>query len=273
MTGLVTAPYMQRLERVFVYDEPDAPGLDIDEIGAYLASWFPQAQVFARSDFLTHQFRRFKAEERKYLEREVIRQLERARVTDLAGMDSEAGLSIPTDELGLDYVFRADAYQTVLRLLLDPEETCASNLHIVFCDHAICSWSVQQGQYSLHIVCMGSPSILSTGGFPEALPPPKEYEFRRAQIAMLGLGEEALDELAQAFAGRTVGYVDSRLNEICKGYALMCCLYRVFGEAFCPDRSCRLYAARNQEELLHAQCGPRAGLCDRHETMLQAFQV
>ena len=112
--------------------------------------------------------------------------------------------------------------------------------------------------------------MISLPGLVEAIPRPKEYEFRRAQLAIFGADEEELEDLAEAFADRTLGYGDPRLNEVCKGYALMAVFYRMFGEAFCGDIQCRLHAARTQDALIKAQCRPKAGLCSRHLAMLES---
>ncbi len=261
--------YAQPLSHVYLYDDPDAPGLDIDEVGGYIASVFPRTEVLPRSDFFTHQFRRFTAEQRAELERQVIQQLARIRVTEvLAGLESFGGEEEPQDALADSFTFHAAPYQTVLRLLLPDDEIDAGHLHIVFTEAAIGTWREELSLFRLHAICLGSPTIVSTTGFVEALPRPREYEFKRAQLAIFGVDQDALEDLSEEFADRTFGYGDARINEIAKGYALMACFHRAFGSTFCADRHCRLHAARTQEELIEAQCGPKAGLCDTHQVML-----
>jgi hypothetical protein len=256
---------------VYLYDEPDAPGLDTAVIGGYLASELPGLDVQLRRDFLTHQLARFPDEQREVLEREMMKQLGRARVTNLAAPCEREHLPVSPEELGLDRVYDAAALQAILRLLIAEEESSADHIHLVFTEHAIGSWSGETEPFRLHILCMGEPSVLSTTGLVEALPRPREYEFRRAQLAFLGLDEDALEDLAEEFADRTFGYGDRRINQVCQGYALMACYYRLFGEAFCHDPACRLYAARSHEELIEVQCGERVGLCERHDIMRQVL--
>ena len=265
-------PYTQHISSIYLYDEPDAAGLDIEDIGGYLASQLPVVELVPRSDFFTHQFARFTEEQRSQLEPELMRQLAAAQVTATSRTQEGEGngREEETDsELGL--VFEAPAYQTILRLLVDPEESAAEHLHIAFTANGIGSWREEEG-FRLHIICMGAPSIISTTCLVEALPRPKEYQFKRAQLAMLGLGEGALEDLTEEFAHRTFGYGDPRINEVCKGYALMAVFYRAFGEAFCDDPTCRLRAAKSQEELIEAQCGENTGLCERHEGMLKGLE-
>ncbi len=212
--------YRQPLSRIYLYDEPDAPGLDVEAIGGFLVSTFPQTEVIPRTDFFTHQFGRFPPAERNLLEQETLRQLSAARVHDFASHDDPLGAeTISPEEIGLEFVFDATLHQSILRLLIDAQESAADQLHIVFTENGIGTWPGDGGDFKLHILCMGTPSILSVPGLVEALPRPREYDFKRAQLAMFGLQEDALDELADEFADRSFGYGDPRINEICKGYS------------------------------------------------------
>lgn len=266
--------FHQPLSTIYLYDEPDAPGLDIEAIGGFLVSQFPATQVVPRSDFITHQFGRFTAEQRAQLQEAMLQRLAEAQVRnpgELAACAAASGIEPDASDLGL--VFEAAAYQAILRLLVDPAESGAEHAHIVFTDNAIGSWRSEGKRFHLHIICMGEPSIISTTGLVEALPRPREYEFKRSQFAMFGAEEDLLEDLAEGFADRTFGYGDPRINELCKGYALMACFYRMFGEAFCDDPACRLFAAQTQEELIAIQCGPDVGLCERHEKMRRSVET
>lgn len=262
-----------RLEAVFLYDEPDAAGLNIEEIGGFLASQFPALEVFPRTDFLTYQLARYTPEQRATLVPELERQLARAQVRSFGA--PIYGTDVDEDEryAELGPVYLASLYQELLGLLLHPEENRPDQLHIVFTDRAFGSRRTDEEPFSLEILRVGAPTLISLTGLVEALPRPREYQFKRAQFAMLGADEEALEDLAEAFADRTFGYGDPRINEVCKGYALMACFERVFGETSCPDPTCRLYHARTQEEMIAAQCGPKAGLCEHHQAMLRLLRT
>lgn len=258
----------QPLTTIYIYDEPDALGLDIADIGGFLAAQFPTVEILPRQDFFTHQMARFTDDQRSELEQEIARQLQHAQVTELP----DDGADDAPDLTDLDLVFEASGYQAILRLLIDPEESDADHLHIVFTDNALGSWRDDDRAFRLHISSMGAPSIISTTGFVEALPRPREYHFKRTQFAMLGVEEDTLEDLTREFADRTFGYGDPRINEVCKGYALMACFYRAFGEEFCSDPSCRLHAATSQQEMIETQCGQNVGLCERHAAMLMAMR-
>ena len=62
---------------------------------------------------------------------------------------------------------------------------------------------------------------------------------------------------------------DERLTDVCKGYSMQAMFYSIFQEVFCTDKSCSLYNAHWQEELLNAQLHSNRVLCPRHESMLK----
>lgn len=260
---------IQPLKTIYLYDEPNAAGLDIEEIGGLLTSEFRPVEVLTRSDFITHHFRRFSAAERDALEQELLRQLEAARDLGPDCICRADGTSYDGDEDEL--VFDSAHLQAVMRLLVPEEESGADQVHILFTEHLLATRRGDESNRYLHVVALGEPSLISTSGLVEALPRPREYLFRRAQMAMFGLGPDALEDLTEDFADVTFGYGDPRINEVCKGYALMACFYRAFGEAFCADPQCRLFAARSQEQLIAAQCGPHAGLCAHHRGLLDSL--
>jgi len=263
-------PLIQPLKTIYLYDEPNAAGLDIEEIGGLLTSEFRPTEVLTRSDFITHHFRRFSSAERQALEQELLKQLEAARSLDPGRLCRADGTPYDGDD-DEELVFDSAHLQAVMRLLVPEEESTADQVHLVFTEHLLATRREDEARMYLHVVALGEPGLISTSGLVEALPRPREYQFRRAQIAMLGLGRDALEDLTEDFADVTFGYGDPRINEVCKGYTLMVCFYRAFGEAFCADPECRLFAARTQEQLIAAQCGPHAGLCAHHRQLLDSL--
>jgi hypothetical protein len=259
-------PFTQ-LTHIYLYDEPDAPGLDIEQVGGFLAECLPAAEVLPRSDFFTHHFRRFGRDERTLLEGELLKQLARAQVTDLAEVAGAAGILGPDPDLPAR-VFISHALQAILRLLTPPDERDLDHAHVVFTESLLAHMPEDVPVLRLRALALGEPAVISTTGLIEALPRPREYQFRRAQMAMFALDEDALEDLAEEFSDRTFGYGDPRINEVCKGLALMACVYRATGEAFCEDPACRLAIPRGQEQLLATQCGPEAHLCPRHLNLL-----
>jgi len=258
-----------RLSSIYVYDDPEMEGLDTDGLGRYLRARLPEVKVEARGEFFTHQLRRLPEDEQEKMAQELAGQLRRAEVTNLVH-PAERGHTAPEDpaELDLGPVYRAAALQAIMGVLLDPQENRLDCLHIVLMGQALGDWD-ETRHFRLRIACLGHPSLISTVGLIEVPQRPRQYEFLRAHLLALGLDED-LDDLAETFAGRALGYGDRRINDVLKGYALMAVLYRLYGEGPCADRTCRLHDAATQEEMLARQCGPKARLCPRHSKMLAA---
>ncbi|MCX7597307.1 MAG: hypothetical protein N2512_00340 [Armatimonadetes bacterium] len=258
-----------QLKRVYLYDDPEMDGLDTEALGRYLRARLPQVAVEVRGEFFTHQLRRVAEEDQGTAARELAKQLRRAQVKDLVHPAERraSGREDPA-ELGLGPVYRAAALQAIMSVLLHSSEAGLDHLHIVLAGQAIGDWD-ETRQFRLRVACLGQPSIVSTVGLVEVPRRPRQYSFMRAHLVALGL-EEDLDDLAEAFGRQALGYGDPRINDVLKGYALMAVFYRLYGEGPCADRTCRLYDAATQEELLACQCGPRTRLCRRHSEMLAA---
>ena len=247
---------LTRLTRLYLYDEPEAPGLDVDHLGGYLAAVLPACEAHPRSDFLTHHLARFTDEQRETLGEQLLGQLQRARVTNL--VPPALRDSLPAEdpvEAGWEEVYHSPSLQAVLHLLIPPEESHLSDLHLSLTNLRLGRWPAADRPFRLSPALFGEPNLLSLTSLLEGPETSREYQFLRVQMAMFGL-EEGLEVVEDRFAPRMLAEGDPRLNETVKGLLLQAVFYRLFGEAFCPDPACRLYNATAQEELLEAQTGP-----------------
>ncbi|HEY3397023.1 MAG TPA: DUF6775 family putative metallopeptidase [Armatimonadota bacterium] len=257
------------LTHLYLYDEPEAAGLSIEALAAYLAAVLPACEVLTRRDFFTHHLARFSDEQREVLGEQLMVQLQRVRVDNLVPPDFRLLLPIdPPDESEWGEVYHAPSLQAVLRLLLPPEEEHLSHLHLVCTELVLGTWPGGDQPLELLPALFGEPNLLSIPGLLEGLRPAREYEFLRVQMAMFGL-EEGLDAVEDRFAGQMLSEADPRLNQVLEGFALQAVFYRLYGEAFCLEPTCRLFNATNFEELLAAQTGPGTGLCARHREWLR----
>ncbi len=267
---------MTGLQTIYLYDDPDSQGLDIDYLAGYLASELPRVEVGVRTDFVTHHLGRFSEEERDTLEAELRKQLEGGTVGAVARAQ-EPPITESTEDSDLQEMYVARSLQAAMRLLIPQEEADMAQLHIIFCSELLGEFDVQNGPpcdtlrtLQAGVAALGSPTVISTSGLIEAPKRPREYHFKRTQYLMFG-ADEHLDELAEQFADRTVGYGDPRLNELLKGYLLIAVIYRATGEGPCSEPTCPLYAARTQQELLEAQAGAQSRICQRHREILNAL--
>ena len=251
-----------QLEFVYLYDDPDSAGLDVDALAHWLAARLPQTHVAVRTDYLTHQLARFNAAQQEALVAELGEQLQRAEVDNLVRpQDRERLPAVAPDERGLDVVYEALALQAVLGLLLDAAEAKLSHLHVMFTSNYLGVWRENEGYLRLRAAVLGVPNIISTSGLVEALELPRQYHFMRQQLAASGL-EEDVDKV---FADQTLGYGDPRVNEVCKGYLMQALFYRLSGETGCEDPACRLHLHTTHQAALRTQVLGRPGFCPRHK--------
>lgn len=253
------------IDYLYLYDDPDAAGLDVDYLAHWVAALFPEAQVAVRTDFLTFHLARFSEAERDQLVTALCEQLERVEVDNLVRpQDRDRLPALPPAERGLDVVYEDVGLQAVLRLLIPEEETRLSHLHLVFTANFLGDWREDESYLRVRAAVLGLPNIISASGLVEALRLPKQYHFLRQQLAVLGIEED----VEETFADQTIGYGDPRLNEICKGYVMQAIMYRLSGETGCDDPACRLHLHGTHAGALRAQAVEKAGLCERHQEVV-----
>lgn len=256
---------MTHLQAVYLYDDPDTAGLDIDYLAGYVAAQAPGLDVGVRTDFLTHHFGRFPQEQRAVLERELERQLAGTRAAAHLSTDDE---SLPWLGVDPDEAYVGRSLQAVLRLLIPEDEASTDRLHCVFMSQLLADLDDPAAPH-VGVAALGSPALISTSGLVEAPRRPREYYFRRNHYAMLGALEH-IDTLSDQFADRTVDYGDPRINELLKGYLLMAIVYRATGDGPCADPLCPLHAAETQQQLLQSQLGDSSRICDYHRGILNS---
>jgi hypothetical protein len=140
----------------------------------------------------------------------------------------------------------------------------AHHIHIMFTDLLTCTFDEDDWRYHGRAVICGTPSIVSTTGIVEA--PAKPREFYLAQFG--GMADAA--SLKKKFAGKFVDYGDPRMDKAAAAYALQALFFFISdGEPFCDDKSCLLYNAHWQEELVGMI--EKWRLCTRHRQSANKF--
>jgi hypothetical protein len=256
---------------IYLYDDPDSPGLDVDALALWLQQRLPLAHVEPRSDYLTHHLGRFGEQERELMVEQLAARLEEVEIHNLVHPDHRERLPAEDPaESELDVVYDGRALQALLGLLVPEAESGRRQVHIAFTSNYLGRWSVASCYLELQVGFLGRPNLLTTSGLIEALALPRRYHFMRQQLATLG-ADDWLDDLSVQFADHTLGYGDPRLNEVCKGYVLQAVVYCLTGEVGCVEKACRLHLGATHEETLATHTGAEPGLCGRHEALLKSW--
>lgn len=149
----------------------------------------------------------------------------------------------------------------------------SSGLHMIFTSRLPATF--EGSRYHGRVIILDFPlAIISTTGVVEAPARPREYyvkqmAYHQAKQAGFKAPKETvfMKELKDEFKDRFIGYDDSRMTEVVKGYTLQAIFYLLFGEAFCQSPDCRLFNAHTQEAMIHAQI-ESSGLCEKHQEMI-----
>jgi len=145
-----------------------------------------------------------------------------------------------------------------------------STCHIVLTDRLVSTFSEDDLRHHLRTVVSGFPSIISVPGIVEAPARPRAYCVHKQTLEMMGASQLELEQLKKKFEGKFVDYGDKAIAEVIKGLTLQALMFHLTLQPFCGDRSCRLYNAHWQEELIESQIA-RGGLCEKHSGQLLAL--
>ncbi len=156
--------------------------------------------------------------------------------------------------------------------LISREELGWNYIHIAIMNQLLASWDSDDGRYHARVIILGYPNLISVGGLIEGPAKPRGFYLERQLLSAVSPSTIAAEQAKQSIQGRYLEYGDSRITEVLKGPLVQALFYHIFGEVFCPDRGCRLFDARWQEDLIFAQIESGYEFCPRHTEMLQDFR-
>ena len=267
---------------VHIYEEPAAPALDVPQLCEYVGETLPALHVEVREGIIARYLEGQSPQTREDAIRRLAERFARAKVsdpsrphTDRKPLPGEVDYEIrrlgqpASRTFGL--LYDALEMMQILGSLLPREERRLEHIHIVFTNQLFGTWEESDRRYHARVSLYGFPSLLSTTGIVEAPAKPREFYILKQQYAALGMGD-ATAELALHFKGRCIEHDDPRLTEVMKGYVMQAILYHLWGEPFCEEKTCRLYNAHWQEEVISAQLEGDA-FCPYHERRLEELRA
>lgn len=259
----------RKLRGIDLYSPEDSPGADISSVKGFIETCFPSAKTRVLPPII-QRLRGSSLEECALA-------FASARVKD----PSKSAQSFEPMYGEIDYERRAIMRKAkVGGIVYDGrkvEEICLNLLgsrisldrcSVVFTGRLLSTYSQDDMRHHLRTVICGFPSVVSVPGVVEAPAKPKEYYFMRQQLEAAGAGEYELAKLKSAFKGRFIDYDDPSMNEVLKGLALQAVMFHITLEPFCEDRTCRLFNAHWQEDLIESQI-TSARLCTNHARQIK----
>ena len=256
---------------VHLYDGVPPAEVKTHELAAFLRRELPRSNIDVRTDFL-----------RCWL---ADRGNEEDRVSSVAARLAQARVRRPDKHetgrqpLGMEVQFERrflaanskkpvgilyDAHwlMAICAELISPEEATPQHCHLMLTNQLFGTWDDSDHRYHARAALYGFPCMMSTAGLIEAPAKPREFYLARGLGASQATAKETVE-------GRCLAHGDARLHEAMKGYLLQALFYHATGDPYCDSRDCRLFNAHWQEDLIHAQTRPDAGLCPRHRQALE----
>ena len=245
-----------KINRIFLYDEPTVPEIQIEKLLKFLTDTFP-VKVEIRKNFL------------KYSNNDIFEKIASARVFDLKKPFQRY---VPTlkeievekenkDNSEQEEMFLYDGFkiQEVISEVIPKNEIKLDTLHVFFTNKLTCTYDENDFRYHARALISSNPTIISTSGIVEAPAKPKQFYFE----LMSDFSNERINEIKKKYKGEFLEYHDPRTSEVIEGYLLQAIMYQETGEIFCDQNDCRLFNAHWQKDLLYTQLENKK-FCQKH---------
>jgi len=245
-----------KINRIFLYDEPTVPEIQIEKLLKFLTDTFP-VKVEIRKNFL------------KYPNNDIFEKIASARVVDLKKPFQR---HVPTlkeievekenkDNSEQEEMFLYDGFkiQEVISEVIPKNEIKLDTLHVFFTNKLTCTYDENDFRYHARAIISSNPTIISTSGIVEAPAKPKQFYFE----LMSDFSNERINEIKKKYKGEFLEYHDPRTSEVIEGYLLQAIMYQETGEIFCDQNDCRLFNAHWQKDLLYTQLENKK-FCQKH---------
>ena len=157
----------------------------------------------------------------------------------------------------------------ILCSIIPKEQQNLKHLLMIFTNQLFATWDEDDQRYHTRVSIYGYPSIISIAGIVEAPAKPKEYYLAKQ---FQGRDQLSLTGIKRGIRGRFIEYDDKRMTGVMKGYIMQSLFYHLTGSPFCKDRSCRLFNAHWQEEVIMAQLGGEYEYCEVHRRIFEEIK-
>jgi len=112
------------------------------------------------------------------------------------------------------------------------------------------------------------PSVISLEGIIQGPAKPKEFYINKQRYVSLGVWDLKEHQLKKKFKDQFIDYQDKRLTEVLKGYIAQALFFYIVGNPFCDKKSCRLFNAHWQKDLIYSQI-TKGTFCKDHQNVLK----
>lgn len=251
-----------KISTIYLYDEPSVPEINISRLVDFLKNTF-SVEVKLRENifgFANNTTARKIASCRIYNTKKPFEGHE-PTLEEIAFEQSNISDTSITENI---IMYDGFEFQKTMTELIPNNELSLDQFHVIFTNKLICTFDQNDFRYHGRTVIGSNPSIISTTGIIEAPAKPREYYFDLLSNFTKGVN---IDSVKKKYQGTYLEYHDQRLSKVIEGYLMQAVFYYLTGEAFCDKKSCRLFNAHWQNDLIYSQLEV-GKLCDEHQQVL-----
>ncbi len=155
------------------------------------------------------------------------------------------------------------------REFIAKEKVDSDACHIIF-THKLFATFAEDKRPHIRAGVYSFPSVISLPGIIEGPAKPREYYLLKQRYAALRLWHLKEPEVKKKFRGQFIDYADTRIIEVIKGFVSQAIFFYLTGEPFCPKKSCRLFNAHWQKDLIYSQI-KKGKFCSSHRKILSSL--
>ncbi|NVM02037.1 MAG: hypothetical protein HWN67_06855 [Candidatus Helarchaeota archaeon] len=154
--------------------------------------------------------------------------------------------------------------------LLPNEEDAKEFLHIILTDRLFGTYLKSDGRYHIRAIICSKLSLISTSGIVEGPAKPRLFYKMKQQSSLMGI-TMPIEIFKEQFKGQFIDYNDPNITEVLKGYISQALFFNLTGDPFCSEKTCRLFNAHWQNDLINAQLVHKK-FCERHTKYLKELK-
>ncbi len=252
-----------QISKIFLYDEPSVPELNLEKLAKFLKNTFNLKVEIRRNVFskASHTDAERMASCRIFNVRKPFEKHSPTRDE----IDFEKLSFATTSKMENIVMYDGFEFQKIVNDLIEQDESITDYFHVAFSNKLTCTYDDSDYRFHGRAIICSNPTIISTTGIIEAPAKPKEYYMDLISNMTQGLN---VDSIKKKYHGTYLEYHDPRLSTIVEGYLMQAIFYYLTGDPFCDSRECRLYNPHWQKDLFYSQIEV-GKLCEKHQKILK----
>lgn len=262
-----------RKPQLYLYADDSCKTLSIREISSFLTEKLGDLEITLRPDYLIHNLgARLEEVSRKLASYKVKDPMKKLVPSDpfYGEIEYEKRVLEGRSNVLQGLMYDGFRFTSLLGDLRDDDEVTSDNIHISYSGRLLGTHETD-GRYHARAIVCSFPSLISTSGIVEAPAKPKEFYLRLRDNPHPLNQALQWDAMKEEMKGSFIDFDDDRMTEVLKGYTLQAILYSLFETPFCDSKTCRLFNAHWQSEVLTSQLTDPE-FCGYHDDLIRRLR-